>query len=1290
MTEHHSSPAVSPYTKALYTIRVSSLPISKGWLVVRYRGITLALVLLLSAVPLALVVAVTPPQTPTVSAAPASRSTLAGAVVINEVAWGGTQASAADEWIELFNTTPVTLSLLGWRLAAVDGSPDIALGGEIAPYGFYLIERTDDDTVSDIPADLTCPFGYGLNNSGESLLLLDATGALVDTANGDGGSWPNDGEGGAPSFRSMERVTPTTPDEDSAWVSNDGSVVNGLDADGAPINGTPRAHNAAFLPVFSQHPDLAVTKSGPVEAKPGDLVSYRIDLQNVGGLTATTAYLTDTLPTGLTFQSQQSGLPFTERAPSLVWQLDDLAPGQTEVVTIMATVDDGCPLGTAMYNEVVIATPDSELLTTNNRAGCTTTVVPPNTDLSVQMSGPAIITTPTSIQYRIALANAGAHTATAVALINTLPAQTILVSQTSAYPITSTPSTVTWTLPDLPPGFATAFTVALRLQSPITAVDHITNAIAITATTLDTDLGNNHTHWVTQMGEARLLISGVLYDGYQYSDADEAVQVVNVGTASEDLNGWHICKELAGELSCKALPSLSLPPGTRAWLARDALAFAASFGFAPDRELPSWLQLANEGDEVMLRAPNGRIADTLVYGEGNTEVPGWQGAPLSYYYNYLMGETGQILHRRMSERTGLPVIDTDSALDWMQTPDDVSFGRQVQYPGWDTDKLYHPTKVQQSSTVIVGVAPDNAFDVISQTLLQARRTISIEVYSLRHPEIIELLARKAEEGVRVTVLLEGNPVGVAVSSPEWQTQLYACQLLERAGGACWYMIHRPEDRIYNRYQYMHAKLIIVDDAWVALSTQNLTQGGLPADPKANGTFGSRGAVLVTDAPALVQRAAEVFRLDFDPAHHRDLLRWNTDYLDRYGAPDPALIDLTQTDWTSYTVRFSDPLVISGVFGFELFTAPDAALRRSDALLGLLSRAGQGDELYVEQLYEPHSWGYDPEADPNLRLQAYIDAARRGARVRVLLNSRSFIEGDTGSSESALRTAQYLNDLARQDNLDLRCALGDPTGDGIHNKMILLDLHSEGRYVHVGSINGSETSSKVNREAVVQIRSDEVYGYLLRVFTTDWSLSNPVFLPIMTRRYTPPPSPADYAVISEVAYTGYRATEWIELYNPTGQPIDLSVYKLGDAEAADVFEPMFQFPLGTTIGPRATLVIAVNANSVPAANLEFYESAPEVPNMLPYPAWGSTDYPLALRNEGDQVLLLDGNDRPVDIVVWGDRGYPGVVPHPGVTIEGASLERHPAHIDTDDCAIDFRERYPPTPNSIPSVIARNAR
>jgi len=768
----------------------------------------------------------------------------------------------------------------------------------------------------------------------------------------------------------------------------------------------------------------------------------------------------------------------------------------------------------------------------------------------------------------------------------------------------------------------------------------------------------------------------VLYNGYQYLDTDEAVELSNVGDMTTTLSGWDLCDGL----ECYDLPDVPVAPQSRIWLTRDAAAFTASFGYSPTCELLRWPRLNDDGDVVVLRAPDGTVVDTLVYESWSGAVPEWTGENVRPYLGLSMGEAGQILSRVDDESSGLPAGDANTERDWIQSLDP-TMGRSVRYVGWDLAPLFVPLSVIESATITIGVAPDSAYEVVADTLRQARSTISVEVYSFRHPSLIQQLVDKAKQGVEVTVLLEGDPVGLGVNTPDWQTELYACSELEAAGGACWFMVHDPDTGRFQRYLYLHTKMIIVDDTWTVVSTQNLTPDGMPADDKGNGTYGSRGVVLATDAQSVVRRAAQVFALDLDPGRHNDLVRWNTLTDPKYGLPVDSLVNLDDPDGISYTATFSRPQVFAGMMEFEVATAPEAALRHSDGLFALLEQAGSGDTILVEQLYETLEWGTAAEPITNPRLRAYVEAARRGASVRILLNGRSFVDGVTVDHE-ALLTVAYLRSLAREGRLDLAAALGNPTGDGIHSKLVLVYLHEQGHYVHVGSINGSETSNKVNRELAVQFSSAAAFNFLRTVFEADWWRANPVFLPVLMRAYAAPPPPATNVVVSEVVYNVSNEAEWIELYNPTAVTVNLGGYCLGDAEARTSYEPMFAFPAATAIGPGETLVIAVNAVEVPEAALEFYETTPAVPNMEIYPNWGTPAYPLGLRNAGDQVLLLGPGERIVDVIVWGDALYPNVLPHPGVLTIGASLERFPAGQDTDDCAADLRERYPPTPGLVP--------
>lgn len=114
-------------------------------------------------------------------------SVRAAGVEISEVAWMGTQNSAQDEWIELYSSGGAQLE--GWTLVAADGGMTINLSGQISAGGYFLIERTDDNTLPNISADLIVPFGNGLNNNGEHLILKDSYGAVVDSMDASSG-WP--------------------------------------------------------------------------------------------------------------------------------------------------------------------------------------------------------------------------------------------------------------------------------------------------------------------------------------------------------------------------------------------------------------------------------------------------------------------------------------------------------------------------------------------------------------------------------------------------------------------------------------------------------------------------------------------------------------------------------------------------------------------------------------------------------------------------------------------------------------------------------------------------------------------------------------------------------------------------------------------------------------------------------------------------------------------------------------------------------------------------------------------
>jgi hypothetical protein len=502
-------------------------------------------------------------------------------------------------------------------------------------------------------------------------------------------------------------------------------------------------------------------------------------------------------------------------------------------------------------------------------------------------------------------------------------------------------------------------------------------------------------------------------------------------------------------------------------------------------------------------------------------------------------------------------------------------------------------------------------------------------------------------------------------------ELWACEELHATGrGLCHFMINSDTLRIYDRYDYLHAKSIIVDRERLLIGSQNLTDHGLPGDDKENGTGGSRGIVLVTDAPEIVARAVELFEADCDPDNHADVSMWGPDNVRGLWLPPPEFVPVTGGDWTTYTVRYSET-VSSRADWLELISAPESALRTSDSLLGLLARAGAGHAIYVQQLYEHADWG-DPASAPNLRLNAYIEAARRGARVRILLNGGRFGIEQFPLSDN-VEAAAYVNQTAEDEDLDLSAHLGDPTAYGVHGKLVLVDLAQDGKYVHAGSINGSETSSKANRELALNLRSDAVFDFLYTMYDDDWRHEPPLRSPLISEvMYRPSDEPL--------------SGEWVEVYNPTAEVVDLSGWYLGDCGLDGEYgSGLYQFPDGALLPAGGVIVIAQQAADIGfTPDYEFLVDGERddatVPNMEPAGSWDG--FGLALGNDGDEVLLLDSSGEPVDVVVYAGGAYAGVVAHPGVSESGRSLERRPPETDTDDCSVDFFDRFPPTPGQLP--------
>ena len=152
-----------------------------------------------------------------------------GEVVINEIAWMGTTADYNNEWIELYNNADYPIDISDWTLRGQDGTPLITLVGTIAAHDFFILERSDDETLPNIAADQI--YTGALGNSGENLELKDNSGNLIDLVDCVSG-WFG---GVIAAKQTMERKNPQFDGNNPAnWGTSHNS------------GGTPKAQNSVF------------------------------------------------------------------------------------------------------------------------------------------------------------------------------------------------------------------------------------------------------------------------------------------------------------------------------------------------------------------------------------------------------------------------------------------------------------------------------------------------------------------------------------------------------------------------------------------------------------------------------------------------------------------------------------------------------------------------------------------------------------------------------------------------------------------------------------------------------------------------------------------------------------------------------------------------------------------------------------------------------------------------------------------------------------------------------------
>ncbi|MDY6930335.1 MAG: phospholipase D-like domain-containing protein [Halobacteriota archaeon] len=538
---------------------------------------------------------------------------------------------------------------------------------------------------------------------------------------------------------------------------------------------------------------------------------------------------------------------------------------------------------------------------------------------------------------------------------------------------------------------------------------------------------------IATASESHLLIKEFYANTLIRNDLDEYIVIHNPNDRPVDISGWTLSDQEV---------NMSFPEGTiidedeLIYLTRDVLAFEQNtdekadfqYGSGDDSTTPrmqgGMVRLRNDGDEIMLFDSNGDLIDLVIYGDIRYDGEGWSGVGLG------RASEGGVFKR-------IDLSDTDTCSDWTE----LKYG---ELPRSD----FPVETFQFEGDVTLFVSPDCSYKEVSEAIDRAELSIDICVYEFNNQEIMEVIKRAIGRGVDVRILMEGSPVGGMDDE-----ELYIASEIEKAGGKVSFM--QGSDGAIERYRYLHAKYMVIDNKSTLIISENFKYTGIPI----SGSPGNRGwGILINDT-----NVSSYFSLLFE-----------TDYNGRDIVPAEEFNGMVQEK--KIQDEWHDPIfgskVVQGYFTVVPVVAPDTATK-NETILGLLNSAKES--VYIEQLYVSKNWG----EEPNWYLEAAIDAARRGCEVKILMDGSWYNVASNSETES------YISKIAEEERLDIEVRLrrDDSYISKIHTKGMIVD----GEKTLISSINWNKGSPVNNREAGVIVINRDVGEYFSEVFFYDWDL-----------------------------------------------------------------------------------------------------------------------------------------------------------------------------------------------------------
>ena len=381
---------------------------------------------------------------------------LGSTVLFNEI---DVFPAIGNDMVEIYNPTAQAVNLNGWLLSDGDGVATIVTSPTVNPGSWVVLEETVDWALS-----------MDFNNVDVAYLFLP-NGVRVDQI-----GWYNEYED-----NTFQRIGDGQgPNDGYNWTSSGGGVT-WFDV-------------PSTLGYSNNTADLAITKTGNALVSPGENMTYTISYNNPGPSAAQNVTVGDTLPGGVTYVSDDSGLVCTGCTPGgagpLSWTVGAMSAGASDTFNLVVLVDPGLSNGTMLVNTATIASTTADSNLANNQSQVTTAVS--TIDLSVQKTGPHYVVAGSQLVYTIVVNNAGVEDALNVILTDTLPISTTFVSENSGVTLTNPiPGEYVWSFGNLISDTILTFQMTVTVDVAAPDGTALTNQAVVSTSTPADPTDNN-------------------------------------------------------------------------------------------------------------------------------------------------------------------------------------------------------------------------------------------------------------------------------------------------------------------------------------------------------------------------------------------------------------------------------------------------------------------------------------------------------------------------------------------------------------------------------------------------------------------------------------------------------------------------------------------------------------------------------------------------------------------------------------------------------------------------------